>query len=369
MIATDFFKLKAHVFLAVALFIMFSGCRALLYDEDFARMAATTNKMTKVAEIKPFSLGQDDIREGELSFYPDQDDYSRGFLVMVYPWKFEFVYVTSNGVISEKCLIESIENTSQHFFMPVTGHPGYLRVLYRPSTSPTQEIVAKILFYDKGKINKDLYSDIAFSSYFCSQITAFSGSVIYPSALTSFFPSPLDDHYYFCAAFNENYYEVKAPDDLAGFVSLGWTHGSLTTVTMTSPNVVWYPYVYNAANGRSYLSLPGSKGFEVFTWDNNSLGSPQLLSGVSGPVQYALSSKHILSRGSEDLYVYDEKGGNEMKIPMGDLSFMYEKRRKDSAMEMVFSHVGVIPNNYDSRRDEIFIKVYTLPSQDIEKLK
>ena len=364
---------------------LLASCGVPLFNEDVAATILRTSEMALAATVGPMwneEENEDPPDRDEMEefiFYPERDNYSKGFLVL--DWERTYILYW-NG---------------DYQFYGVDGGESFLnyenwddrRLSFRAEPLGTASIMAHINVspIDDPPFPTWRYEILAYSDKVKRLIDAASYDIIgacvavpgSPAGLylasASIRPTGSRDSqwvYFFCedSANPGEYHEYKfkmTPYGLEKGKHIrgpGWRRLDVSTFGDGFPFEPRPFYYYYPKEELAILCIydPDKDKYRTITWDDELLPSLKELD-IPHRIDALLSSGHLLCQTDTDIHIYDLKGNKVNEFERKDLRFVFESIDG----EMVFTY----PFFVESEKEEemgLYIRVYTLPTRMILSL-
>jgi hypothetical protein len=124
-------------------------------------------------------------------------------------------------------------------------------------------------------------------------------------------------------------------------------------------------YQHDPASGRSVLSAGSFLGYATWTWQFGPPYAPTLLP-IGKRIDVLLSTGELYHRGNGKDIVYSWQGKEKYEFAVGSLRFV-EERLVGAVPTLVYTLVLRQPEKDDE--DSLLIRVYTIPTADLDELE
>ncbi len=353
----------ARLATACAFAAVLSACLVPPFDAGLGLAYTTASKMKEIADIGPVSFSRGSAAGGSVTYLPSQTVFAtdppysgaaHGVLVAAGDYGAQVWYLDqdpSAGPQVYGSLPFNLDSTDHHLynwqiFMVKTaagGSTDYF-VIQRQG-SGTLDLAR----YDRSTRSLQILSSGSWSS-----VTATTGSLAGFSYL---------------AIRNEASFLVEDAgaysEHLAMVTETGWTDlGGAGTVTLPGAPSTGF-YQCDPLNGRSILSWWTGSGWATCKWSVGPALPPTMLP-TGARIDALLSDGSLYHRGDVTDYVYDWNGERIHSFPVGDLRLVGE-RDVGGVPTLVYTLV-YWENKSGGGDDRLRVKVYTIPTADLDEL-
>jgi hypothetical protein len=362
---------------ALVLLLVFESCFLPPYNEDLSLALVTARKLKEEATVGPVKIGSGpDFVAEELRFIPDKDNLKQGFVMLEQEQERPRLFF----VQQDNQLFENFDNPGAFDYntgsdrelsyraVPVPVGTFLAHINTRQGFMPNQ-FEFNIFWFDAGTL--DIFNTVT-----SVPITDNAG-VLAPVTITSDFisaniyPNPglgFDQIQFLLRNFTWPYlyHEVVWEINQGGYSSSNIIRGGLpVTLPVIGEGCFYYYDPYTGVGGTGIVSQYWEGRYLNYKWDTNNLGEPELLD-IPYRIEALLTSGELFCRGDNMGMVYTQGGDEVSSFPMGALKFIYELYNTvSSSYKMIF----VMPYSVGSHDDrEIYFKVYSIPTADIEEL-
>ena len=364
---------KRTLFIALTAALALAACSMPPYNERLSLAQVTVSKLGKPAnEIGPvYAYLDPSVQENLFYFLPDRDDPvgGGGFLVAETSYGLRVWYLPTYSTGLEASWSIDLNNSSQaannFLLQPIEWADTYS---YLSMIRYLQNDLRVI----RSTAPSDVTNPVTIPTLSTPLMLAYTvGASIFPDAAAG------SDFQFFLGTdgvgvFREFAYTTSAT---AGIVAY-----STGTIAIYGPLPVgltnaFYVHDPDPGRNRSYLSYPSGSSYisYAWTWNHNATGVDasgfQQLAGIDGRIEAVLATGQLLAFGDGACTVYTPAGSKLYKFPLGGLKFCYEQWDPvDSRFELYFSLAYWLWGR-EERSDQLYVKVYSIPTTSLSSLK
>jgi hypothetical protein len=367
----------ARAALSAMLALLPACCSMPPYNEELSLAQVTRAKLgTPVNRIGPiYHQIHDSAEQSRYFFLPNRDDpvNSGGFLAAASTYGLRLWYLADFSSVLENSwsipvdnsdeatfnyLLESIESTGGRCLLSLTRNlPNDLRTIASIGPSPSSVV------QPTGEI-------------FLASTLGVPGVDVVGSSIFADVPVGSDPQFFLGYSSGATaYYEFAGQTDAVG---PGFTLGSTglpTTLGGQVPSGLSSAfYAHDPLLDRSYLSYRTGSSYATcaWTWNHDNPGIDasgfQQLAGVKGRVEAVLNNGLFLAMDKAACAVYQPSGQKLYDFPLGGLRFCFERWDFGENRYKVYFSLAYWIYGRNDKPDQLYVEVYALPSDSLNRL-
>ncbi len=344
---------------ACALAALMAGCLVPPFDEDLSLAYRTASRMKELADIGPVSFSRGNAAGGEITYLPSEALFATD---TTYPGARHGLLVASGDYgprawyLDQDPMSGPVVYGNRQFFIDSTDDHRYnwqIFMVKAPAGPPDYFVVQD---QGTGTLKRVQYTlpdlqEISTDPWTPGVVTAIG-------TLAGFSYLPVTTAASFLDNDAGNYYERRVAVSQSGYTDLGG-RGPLAVPGAPANGF----YQHDSVRGRSIFSWWTGAGYTTYKWD--SLLNATLLPTVAR-IDALLSDGALYHRGDGTDYVYDWDGKRKHSFPVGSLRFVGE--RDVGAEATLFYTLVYWENKSGGDDDQMHVKVYTIPTADLDEL-
>lgn len=336
-------------------------CSLPPYDEDLSLAMITAGKMKQEAEIGPLHRWSGEYEGTDYFFVPDKGIFNRGFIIAAGENYIKFQFVENDGMgnywidAEDWRPITNQNDKTLNFRVEAVKGGGYINFVRFDSGDYANNELTVLEYFPSNIVNAAgpfiLRTEINTDFGFLSIVL---GSNIYPDTIGT------DEIHFLCKLDTGGYREVSYNINNTG---INWGFGidirGSSFPLPLPPDLENAFYYYYPGSDTSFISFYYDGIYHNFSWDDSCILKP--LTGISTRIDALLTTGELFCRTHNMGYVYNQDGIRQYDFPLGDLHFVYEYYT-GSEYRMYFTLA------YWLYEDELYFKVYSIPTEDLDEL-